>query len=340
MAAAMIAWAGVGHAQQAAAPPSAQYASAQAALERGLAAFRTGKHEIAISALTTAAATGDPSGRFVSEFYLARIYAASAGPATDHTKAFVLYRKLADENLDADPVTSQRAPFVAKALIALAGYVRAGIKEINLPPNPRRATDYLHHAAIFFGDRDAQLELAKIYLSGDGPSDDVRRGLHHLAVLAEEGHGPAQAVLADLFWRGRHVKKDDRRALALLTMAVENAPARERSWIAEGYATVFCTVTPITRAEAGVLVAGWRHTFLRPDGAVARTGSFEFLPARLCASGETVAIARPGASKAGAPASPVAAAARPITVVQTVKTGSAPPAGFKAAGVVDAASKK
>lgn len=339
----LIAWAGAVHAQQAVPFPPAQYASVQAALERGLGAFRTGRHAAAISALGSAAAMGDPTARFIAEFYLARIYAEHAGPATDHTKAYVLYRKLADENVDVDPVTSQRAPFVAKALIALAGYVRAGIKEIDLAPNPARAADYLHHAAVFFGDRDAQLELARAYLGPDRPSDDVRRGLHHLAVLAEESHGPAQAVLAELFWHGQHVRKDDRRALALVTIAVENAPAHERIWIEEGYATIFCAVTQITRAEAGVLVARWRQTFLRPaGGAVGRTGSFDFLPERRCASGERVAIAPPN----GLTTAKVLA--RPTEGAQPVATGTlqgpaasgASAVGFKAAGIREAVAKK
>ena len=339
IAAALIAcWAGAAHAQQAIAP-SAPYASAQVALERGLAAFRTGKHDIAIAELNAAAAVGDSSARFIAEFYLARIYAADVGPATDHTKAFVLYRKLADENLAVDPLTSQRAPFVAKALIALAGYVRAGVKAIDLPPNPRRAADYLHHAAVYFGDRDAQLELARTYLRADSSKDDVRRGLHYLAVLAEESHGPAQAVLAELFWHGRHVAKDPRRALALATIAVENAPQHERIWVEEGYAAIFCAASQITRVEAGVLVARWRQTFLRPDGAVARTGSFELLPARQCASGEQVAVSAPGASRAGVPADvTVGATARPVTV-GALKAAPGP-TGFKAAGIVEAAAAK
>jgi hypothetical protein len=348
MAAALIAWAGLAHAQQTTVPPSAPYASAQAALDRGLGAFRTAKYDTAIAALTAAAAMGDSSTRFVAEFYLARIYAADAGPATDHTKAFVLYRKLADENLTVDPLASRRAPFVAKALIALAGYVRAGVKEIELAPNPRRAADYLHHAAVFLGDRDAQLELARLYLGPDGskkaPKDDVRRGLHYLAVLAEESHGPAQAMLAELFWQGRHVAKDARRALALVTMAVENAPQHERIWIEEGYAAIFCATNQITRAEAGVLVARWRQTFLRPDGAVTRTGSFELLPARQCASGESVALAPPGGTPKLAKAPDVAVGGatdptRPVPVGTTVKAGP-PPVGFKAAGIVEAAAAK
>ena len=96
IAAALMVWACAAHTQEATAPPG-QYASAQAALERGLGAFRTGKHEIAIPALSAAAAMGNSSARFVAEFYLARIYAADAGPTKDLAKAFVLYRKLADE---------------------------------------------------------------------------------------------------------------------------------------------------------------------------------------------------------------------------------------------------
>ncbi|HEX6000458.1 MAG TPA: hypothetical protein VFZ16_13865 [Hyphomicrobiaceae bacterium] len=345
----LLALAGVANAKQPAPKvspyPPVQYASAQAALERGLSAFRNGKHQAAISALTSAAAMGDPSARFISEFYLARIYSQNAGPATDHTKAFVLYRKLADENVGVDPGTSQRAPFVAKALIALAGYVRAGIKEIDLAPNPRRAIDYLHHAAVFFGDREAQLELARTYLSDDHSSrDDIRRALHYLSALTEDSYGPAQATLADLFWRGQFVKKDDQRALALITVAVENAPPHERIWIEESYAVVFCAVNQITRAEAGVLVSHWRQTFLR-HAASGRTGSFELLPQRQCANGEVVAIGRsPGpAFTAGPPAVTSAGASPPTAVTPPMTVGSLKGSSrpkFKAAGILEAAATK
>ena len=32
------------------------------------------------------------------------------------------------------------------------------------PANPDRAVEYLQHAATFFNDKDAQFELAKIYV--------------------------------------------------------------------------------------------------------------------------------------------------------------------------------
>ena len=343
-AAAFIVWTGSAAAQQA-----ATAASAQAAIERGLGAYQTGSREAAIAALSEAASRGDPSVRFAAEFYLARIYAENIAAGADQTKAFVLFRKLADENLDVDPETNKRAPFVAKALIALAGYVRTGLRDIDLAPNPGRATEYLHHAAVFFGDRDAQFELARIYLSGDASADDAKRGLHYLAALTEESHAPAQALLAELFWRGRYVKKDDRRALALVTMAAENAPSHEQIWIDDTYATIFCATTETARAAAEPLVARWRRMFTHPaagpDAAVRVAAAPRALvPERQCASGERVALGPAG--KAAAPvAAPAAAPAQPggaglMRPAAPTTTGTTTGGGFRAAGFVESVAKK
>ena len=281
--------------------------SAQAAFEEGLGAYRSGRLEIAIPALTEAATKGADSAKFYAEFYLARIYSEGVGAIANHAKAYVLFRKLADENAEVDPVDSQRAPFVAKALIALAGYTRAGLAEIDLPPNARRATDYLYHAATFFGDKEAQFELAKVYVSGEGSKDDVRRGMHYLATLSEESNPAAQALLAELLWRGRHVKRDEQRALALATMAVENAPAHERMWIEDSYHSIFCATNQSTRKLAEGFVARWRSLFARPAshppdraGLAAR----DLMPERRCANGESVAVPRDAGGGAVAAAPP------------------------------------
>ena len=326
LAAALLAAAGVAAAQQ---QPAAEPAG-QSALERGLSAYRAGRQEAAIPALMEVAGTGDASDRFFAEFYLARMY--SEGAAGDHSKAYVLFRKIADENVEVDPDRSQRAPFVAKALIALAGYLQAGIKEIDLPANPRRAADYLNHAATFFGDKDAQFELARTYLNGEGSSSEIKLGLHYLSVLTEAGHPAAQAVLADLFWHGRHVKKDDVRALALATIAVANAPAHERMWVEESYATMFCATPPATREAAGGLVARWRKVFARPSPEPSGLVANDLLPERRCGNGEAVAIARaPGAN---------AAPSGPPANTPPVKGAAASPAAFRSAGVHEAAAKK
>jgi hypothetical protein len=320
----------------------------QSPLQQGLNAYHAGQQEAAIPALSEAAATGEPSGRLYAEFYLARIYSDSVG--ADHPKAYMLFRKIAEENVDVDPDRSPRAPFVAKSLIALAGYLRTGIREIDLAPNPRRATDYLHHAATYFGDKDAQFELARLYLGGEGSGDDIKRGLHYLSTLTEASHPAAQAVLADLFWHGRHVKKDDGRALALATIAAANAPAHERIWIEESYAAIFCAASEATRRQAGDMIVRWRTMFAPPapdpSGPAARNN---LVPERQCANGETVAIARTGKAdmaKMAPPATPPAAPANapPVNAAPPngvpVKGSAASSPRVRAAGVLEARGKK
>ena len=300
-----------------------KYASPQAAFEQGLGAYKSGYYEIAIPALDEAATKGAELNKFFAEFYLARIYSDNASAFTDHAKAYLLFQKLADDNADVDPDDGQRAPFVAKALTALAGYLRGGVTEIGLRPDPERAVDYLHHAATFFGDKDAQFELAKVYLAGRGTPEDVKRGMHYLSVLTEEGYPGAQAVLADLLWRGRYVKKDERRALALIRMAVENAPEHERIWIEDIYQNIFCGASQGTRQQADGIVARWRKMFSRPSAPGERMGlGAELQPQRACGNGELVDINRDGA--------PPAAAARPGSM-----QGNATGFGFRDAGTAD-----
>jgi len=281
----------------AAAAGGVKYSSPRAAFEQGLGAYKAGYYEIAIPALEEAASKGPELNRFFAEFYLARIYSDNTGALTNHPKAYLLFQKLANEHADTDPDDGQRAPFVAKALTALAGYVRLGVKEIGVRPNPERAVDYLYHAATFFGDKDAQFELAKVYVSGGRTGEDVKRGMHYLSVLTEEGHPAAQAFLADLLWRGRYIKRDEQRALALITMAAENAPAHERIWIDDIHQNIFCGTSQGTRKQADGIVATWKKIFARPSEPSERRmglGGGELKMKRTCGDGEVVETQRGG----------------------------------------------
>ena len=309
-----------------------KYASPRAAFEQGLGAYKAGYYEMAIPALEEAVEKGTDSNKFFAEYYLARIYSDNAGAHTDHAKAYMLFRKLADENADMDPDENiHRRPFVARAMTALAGYLRRGVDEIGVPADPDRAAEYLHHAATFFGDKDAQFELAKIYLGGGGTSDDVKRAMHYLSTLSEESYPGAQAFLAELLWRGKHVKKDERRALALITMAVENAPAHERIWIEDIYAQIFCATSQGTRKQADGFVAVWRKMFSRPNEPTGEQrmglGVQELQPERKCGNGELVDINR-GRPTIAVGAAPTQAA--PPDVLQGNTTGL----GFRDVGTV------
>src|SRR5262245_30888354 len=268
------------------------FPSAREALKQGISAYQGGYYEIAIPALEFAASENE----FMAAFYLARIYADNTSAHTDHAKAYALYERIVDENLDADPDDDPRAPYVGKALTALAGYVRTGIPEIGLKPDPERAVFYLNNASTTFNDEDAQFELAKLQLKGEGMVANVPLGRHWLSILSQNGHAGAQAFFADLLWRGKHVEQDPARALALISIAVENAPTQERLWIEDIYQNIYCGSGEGIRKQATGLVAQWGDRYGRkPMDSRDRSGlgTLASGPVRTCKNGETVSPISP-----------------------------------------------
>ena len=263
------------------------YRSPQDALDQGIGAFNGGYYEIAIPALEYAA----EAKLFLAPYYLARIYSDNNGSHTDHAKAYELYMKIAEEHTDVDPDDDQRAPYVAKAMTQIAGYLQSGLPEAGVKPNARIAAEYLREAAQFFRDEDAQFELAKLYLRGDGIESDVPYAKHWLSVLSQKGHPGAQAFLADLLWRGKYMQADPVRALALISVAVANAPPYERVWIEDIYQNIYCGAAQGIRKQATGLVADWRTRYGRkPDEVRDRTGlaALSTQAVRTCQDGEPV----------------------------------------------------
>jgi uncharacterized protein len=273
-----------------AASPAA-YKSSAAALQQGLDLYKKGAYSAAVPALEFAAA----DNHFMAQYTLAQLYADNTGAETDHAKAYMLFQSIADENSDVDPDDQTRAPFVAKALTALAGYLRTGMPEIGLKSDPDRAADYLHHAALFFGDEDAQFELVKLKLKGEGIPADIASAKHWLSVLTQRGHAGAQAFLADLYWRGKFMDRDPVRAYALISVAVENAPTRERIWIEDIHQNIFCGAGEGIRKQATGMVADWRSRYGRKPDTRPRSPLDALDPntVRTCQNGETVAAAQP-----------------------------------------------
>ncbi len=268
-------------------------------LERGLEAYNRGDYKTAIKALEAPAAARE----FMAQLALAQIYADNSGSETDHAKAYMLYQSIADEYSDVDPDDTRRAPFVARALTTLAGYLLVGIPQIGVVPDPERAADYLHHAALFFGYEDAQFELVKLKLKGDGLPTDVASAKHWLSVLTQRGHAGAQAFLADLYWRGKIMEKDPVRAMALIAVAVENAPMKERIWIEDVYQNIYCGAGEGVRKQATGIVAEWRTRYGRKPDTSLRAGltPLDVSADRSCQNGEPVNPLKTTKATASAP---------------------------------------
>lgn len=267
------------------------FKSAMDARKQGISAFSGGYYELAVPALKYAAERQD----VVSSYYLARIYADNAGSFTDHKAAFETYQKIADEYADIDPADDPRAPYVGKSLTALAGYMLRGLPEVGLRPSPELAADFLNNASLTFNDDDAQFELAKLQLKGEGVSKDVSKAKHWLATLSRKGHAGAQAFLADLMWRGLYMDKNQGQALALISVAVANAPSQDRLWIEDIHQNIYCGAGEGIRRQAGGIVASWgdRYTATRnkrQQETIDRSGlgALNAQALRTCENGEPV----------------------------------------------------
>ncbi len=267
------------------------------AMKQGISAFNGGYYELALPAFEAL----EPSKPQIARFYMARIYGDNEGAYTDHGKAFSLYKSLADELQDVDPDDDSLAPIAAKSLTAVSMYLRNGVAGAGVKPDVEQANRALQRAALTFNDEDAQFELAKVFLRGEGPditvagfedpSSKIANGRHWLSRLSQAGHPGAQAFLADLMWRGKFVEKNPTAALNLIDVAVANAPPSERVWIEDIYQNIFCNAGEGVRQQATGRVAEWHNLYgRRPAVRDGKDGLDDLSPepVRTCANGELV----------------------------------------------------
>ena len=270
------------------------FASKNAAFLQGHSAFKSRQYDIAVPALEFASKHGVMRAKFL----LARIFSDNSGGRTDHARAYALLRDIVTQYSDVDPSDPRVAPFVSQALTSIARYERDGLPEIGLTPNTKRALVFFNHAAAYFNDADAQFELAKHYLAGDGVETRVPFALNWLARLSKRGHAGAQAFLANLYWEGRYTLRDRVKALALVTVAVENAADEDRFWIEDLHQNIFCETEVATRLRVHQVIASWRVQFGRPElvgyGQHNRSddglGNLAGDTQRTCANGDIVGV--------------------------------------------------
>jgi TPR repeat protein len=287
------------------------FASAQAAYDQGLGAVRAGKPELAVPAFEFAG----EQNHVPALYFLGTIYANNDDRLTDHAKAFSAFHRIVERHAYVDPVSDFRSVYVVRAAVRLADYYRSGVPALKQKPDPRAAVELLNHAATYFGDLEAQFQLAKMHLTGEGVEGNERYGLHWLSRLAHKNHAGAQAFLAELMWRGKFVNKDPNQALVWSTLSVEAAGDQDRIWIEEVHQTIYCGAPAGVRERAGQLVADWRRRAPATTGSAAEA-------AHPAAPGRSMHVAQ------AAPATAVAAAtihAGAPAAVRTCANGDAVP---------------
>jgi len=194
-------------------------------------------------------------GRSVALWQLGRIYAQGDGVTRDDMRAFEYFRQFANSHADDNPAVP-RSRFVADAFVALGRYYLAGIPNSPVQSNPELAHRMFHHAASYFGDPEAQYQLAMLYVDGNGVARDPRRAIPWLSLAARKGHYKAQAQLGRMLFTGQHGERQQAVGLMWLTIACDG-PGGKVPWIAEARESAFKQASDKERASALVLLERW-----------------------------------------------------------------------------------
>src|SRR6476660_769335 len=139
--------------------------------------------DTSLTSLQYAAEGGHP----VAQWKLGRMYADGDGVAQDDLRAFEYFSRIANQHAEDSPPAPQ-ATLVANAFVALGRYYLNGIPNSKIKPDTERAQELFSYAASYFGNADAQYELAQLYLkTPDASREDFRYGARWLGLAAHKG---------------------------------------------------------------------------------------------------------------------------------------------------------
>lgn len=230
--------------------------SPKEALRFGARAYYSGNKQAAVDALQFAAENGMPA----AQWKLGRMYAEGDGVDEDDFKAFGYFSRIANQYADEGP-RSPYAPYVASAFVAIGAYYMTGIRDTAIEPNVRRARDLFSYAASYFGSAEAQYNLGRMYLDGDGGDNNPHMAARWLKLAAKKGHCRAQATLGNLLFTGDKIRQNRTRGLMWLTVAREQAGPSDRSWVQSMHENAFALASENERRRAMSLAQRWTRKY-------------------------------------------------------------------------------
>ena len=226
-----------------------------AALKRTATAAPGATDDASATSLTSlqyAAEGGHP----IAQWRLGRMYANGDGVTQDDLRAFEYFSRIANAHAEDSPSAPQAA-IVANAFVALGRYYLNGIPNSKVKPDTERAREMFSYAASYFGNADAQYDLARLYLkTPDASRDDFRYGARWLGLAAQKGQHQAQALLGQLLFNGDRLPPQRARGLMWLTLARDSALPDE-AWIKESYNRAIAKASDDDRAMALQMLEHW-----------------------------------------------------------------------------------
>lgn len=226
-------------------------ASPAEAFRFGFDAYRQGDKVTALEALSFAAGKGHP----IAQWKLGRMYAEGDGTTRDDFKAFEYFSEIADAHADDSP-SGPEARFVSNAFVQLGTYYKNGIPNSDVKADPSRAKQFYSYAASYFGDADAQLNLARMYYKGEGGDRDPLQAARWAKLAADKGNVGAQALLGHMLFEGDGLKREPVLGLMFLTVARDRADTSQ-AWIFDMQEQAVSVATESERRTAMALAEDW-----------------------------------------------------------------------------------
>jgi TPR repeat protein len=187
----------------------------------GFSAYKSGHKDQAVEAYRYAA----ENGQLGATWKLARMYAQGDGVARDDYEAYKFFTEIVQQ--DVEPGSPEES-YVSDALVALGAYLKVGIPGTPVAADPVAAQEYYMRAAANYRNPDAQFEIGKMFLKGEGGvKASVRQAGRWLQLAAEKGHAGAEATLGNLLFQSGKVV----RGLAMMTAALQRATPGDQPWI-------------------------------------------------------------------------------------------------------------
>lgn len=188
----------------------------------GFKAYKNGQKQEAVEAYRYAAEKGHTGSRWA----LANMYAAGDGVVEDDFEAFKIYADIASQGVEPG---SEDTGFFVNALLSLARYYRQGIPGSPVKIDLGQARQLYFQAASTFGVPEAQFQLARMILAGEGGRSNVQQAKKWLNLARKSGHAGAMSVFGNvLFQEGQTV-----RGLAFLTAALDSCAPKDCGWMQE-----------------------------------------------------------------------------------------------------------
>jgi TPR repeat protein len=231
--------------------PGASLLTPIEAFRSGQQALRQGRIKQALTQLEYAAEQGVPG----AVWQLGRMYADGNGVELNKRRAYEYFRRLISTTKADDSAGTPDSPFLANAFVTLGQYHLEGIPGL-FNPDAKVAAPLFRYAASYFADSEAQYNLGRLYLEGNGVPKDPIQAMRWLQLAAKKGEHRAQALLGTTLFKGEKVPRQAGWGLFWLIVAKDNADADEK-WITEAYNDAVAKATDKERTSAYRYLENW-----------------------------------------------------------------------------------